>query len=871
MRSDWATEAAGRACAGWIAAAAGRPRAVLAALGLLLAAAVWAASGLRVDTDSSRMLAPELPFQARAQALNAAFPELKNTIVVAVRGPRADPVEAALTALAARLEGDPSVASVFAPSIDPFFRTHGLLYLDEAAFEAQLTRLSKSANMLARLREDQSLPGFLRAVDEARALAAAAEGFDAGALDRLYAEAAAVIAAAAEGEARSFDWTGLFGDAGPVLRVLTLTPRLDYAALNPARAAMQAAAAAVAALPPEITAEVEIGLTGDPVLRAEELRSVTATIGLSLAISVLLVALVLWLALGSLARMGLALGALLVTLVLTTGAAALAVGALNLVSVAFIVLMVGLGIDFAIHLMAHLEEDLAAEPLPGALRACGRRLGGALALTAATTAAAFLAFAGTDFIGMAQLGLIGAMGVVIAFLVAITLLPAAVALRPRLAAAPRRRAVPALPPMPRLGRLGAGLAAALGLAALLLVPQARFDADPMSLRNPEARSVAVYGWLAADPLRAPLRLSLLTETAKQASAAARALKPVVEVDGTTWLGDLVPKDQDAKLALFDIAWPSIDFAVNGEPVALAEPGSGDPAALAAALGAEGAAGRLAAALAALGAAPEPATRARVEAALFRHFPALIGRLEAQLGADRVTLESLPPALAARYLAADGRYRVEIRAAADISDPAARARFVEAVQRVAPEAGGPPDQIEGAARAVAGAMLQAVLVALAATAGLVLLAAGRVWPLVAILVPVALAGAVTAAATVLLDMPFNYANVIVLPLLIGLGVDAGVHLALRTERSAAVYATSTPRAVLASALTTIGAFATLALSDHRGTASMGVLLAIAVGAAVAMALALSPPLARLGARARGRARSRVAPAPPQPDPNEGDRR
>jgi len=94
------------------------------------------------------------------------------------------------------------------------------------------------------------------------------------------------------------------------------------------------------------------------------------------------------------------------------------------------------------------------------------------------------------------------------------------------------------------------------------------------------------------------------------------------------------------------------------------------------------------------------------------------------------------------------------------------------------------------------------------------------------------------------MPFNYANVIVLPLLIGIGVDSGIHIAIRERRApGAVFATSTPRAVLISALTTVAAFGTLAFSDHRGTASMGTLLAVAMVAAIASVFALTPWMMR----------------------------
>ncbi len=837
---------AARIAGAYIGVVAAFPRLALAALALLLALAGLGASHIAIDTDSSRMLAPDLPFQERAQAINAAFPQLKNQIVIAIRADRADPADLAAAQIAGALAGDPSVSEVFAPAADPFFERHGLLYLETDALEDRLTRLSKSANLLAALREDQTLGGFLAALDEAGQLAERAD-IPTDALDLLYGEAAAVIEATLAGRARGFAWTHALGEGEPVLRVVSVAPQLDFSRVNPAKAAMEAVALAVARVDPAVAAEVEIGVTGDPVLRAEELASVAESLPVSLALSLVIVAVVLWWGLRSVALMGVALVALVATLVLTTGLAGAAVGALNLVSVAFVVLMVGLGIDFAIHLVAHLQEDARSRPPAEALHATARALGPALLLTGASTSAAFFAFAFTDFRGMAQLGIIGGMGVIVALFVAVTLIPAVVALRPALLArapAPgglvaRRARFPT-----GLRRGAAWLALAVGLAAAVLAREARFDADPMALRDPDARSVEVWSWLADDPSRAPLRLSLLAETEAAAREAAAALEAEPAVEAAVWLADLVPDDQEAKLALVDLAWPSLDFAVSGVAVDLAEDAPGGPAAFAETLGPDGAPGRLAAALAAYEAAADPALRSRLEAALFRYFGPLVDRLAAQLEVDTVTRESLPEALVERYRAPDGRLRVEIVAAENLSDPAERTRFVAAVDAHAPEAGGPPDQIAGAAEAISGAMLEASLVALAATALMAFAAVRRATVVAAILVPVALAGAVTLAATVLLGMPLNYANIIVLPLLIGIGVDSGVHLALRAQRAGAVFATSTPRAVAASALTTIGAFATLALSDHRGTASMGTLLAIALVAAVAMAFALTPPLVRL---------------------------
>ncbi|HET7410360.1 MAG TPA: MMPL family transporter, partial [Paracoccaceae bacterium] len=667
----------------------------------------------------------------------------------------------------------------------------------------------------------------------------------------LFAEAAEVFEAHARGERRGFGWASLLqaetagATGGPVTRVVTVTPELDLTRLSPARPALDVIEAAIADLPPDIAAGVEIGITGEPALRAEELESVFGTIGISTALSLLLVALLLRAALRATGRSVVAMISLVTSLVLTAGFAAAVVGTLNLVSVAFIVLMVGLGVDFAIHILAHIAETRrGGVPPTEAVLLTGRRTGLALCLSMATTALAFLSFSITDFEGMAQLGVIGAAGTIIAFLTAATLIPAVIAFRPRTAGTvdPRREPLPAVRRMRALPYI----VLALGLAAIWPATQVRFDADPMALRNPEAPSVQAFQMLAEQPQTTPYRASVLAPSAEAAADIAARFEGVPGVARAVTIQDLIPENQDEKLFLLDIAAPSIQHAVSGQPTRLGSPPEG-PALerlqdrLA---GNPGAAGRLADRLAAYQTVRTPARDATLTEDLFRSFPLLIGRLEAMLAAGYVTEETLPAELSGRYVSPEGIYRVEVLPEKNLDSPAEISAFAATVQRVAPEATGGPVQLKAAGETVARAVLMATLLSALATSVLAWITTRRVSDTVAILLPLAIAGAITAAASVLLGMPFNYANVIVLPLMLGLGVDSGVHIALRERQMpGAVFATSTPRAVLFSALTTIAAFGTLAVSDHRGTASMGVLLSVALLAAVGSVLGLTPAIMR----------------------------
>jgi hypothetical protein len=226
--------------------------------------------------------------------------------------------------------------------------------------------------------------------------------------------------------------------------------------------------------------------------------------------------------------------------------------------------------------------------------------------------------------------------------------------------------------------------------------------------------------------------------------------------------------------------------------------------------------------------------------------ALPGRLDAlgaALEADTVTLDDLPEGLRARHLSADGRARVEIVPQDDLRDAAARRRFVDAIRTVAPEAAGAPVTITEAGRAVVRAFGEAAAYALVLIVVLLLVRLRSLWDSMMVLAPLMLAALLTVGATVALGVPFNFANVVVLPLLFGLGVASGIHMVVRARHAGAagLMATSTPRAVLFSALTTIGSFCALALSSHRGTSSMGVLLTIAITLTMACTLVVLPAL------------------------------
>jgi predicted RND superfamily exporter protein len=226
------------------------------------------------------------------------------------------------------------------------------------------------------------------------------------------------------------------------------------------------------------------------------------------------------------------------------------------------------------------------------------------------------------------------------------------------------------------------------------------------------------------------------------------------------------------------------------------------------------------------------------------FEGRIKALRTALGAGPLSVETMPPEIRSAWIAADGRARLSVYAKGDMRDQAQMAAFVAAVRKLAPDATGAPVTILESGRTVSGAFLSASLWAVLAITLALAAILRRVRDVMLVLVPLVLAGLYTLGASVMIGLAFNYANVIAVPLLMGIGVAFDIYFVMLWRAGSgpvALLQTPTARAVVFSACTTGTAFGSLALSHHAGTASMGVLLVVALGFVLLSTLIVQPAL------------------------------
>ncbi len=506
-----------------------------------------------------------------------------------------------------------------------------------------------------------------------------------------------------------------------------------------------------------------------------------------------------------------------------------------------------------------------------ALRETAHSIGGSLAICACTTAVGFFVFLPTDFRAVAELGLISGTGMFISLFLNLTLLPALLSLG-KPGVAPDHRAWldhvdAALSHLPTRHPRAVGFsAAAIGLGALLLLPAASFDHDVVRLRDSATESVMTFNDLLAERETSPWYIDVIAPDLESAPAIAARLEALDVVDRATTILDYIPKDQAEKLAILeDVALflpldPSFDPASppagRSDQLAAIERFRDvlrdsfgqvdDPELRTAALHLADTLDRF------LGQTGEDgqATRllARLEEELVGRLPEQLRRFWLALAPDAVGLADIPPDLAARMLSDDGRTRIQVLPSEDLKDRVAMDRFVDEVQAVVPDATGSAVSLLETARAIVRSLQQALVAAAIVVSLLLWVLWRRLWDTLLVMVPLALAAALTGASSVLMAQPFNFVNVVVLPLLLGIGGDSGIHLVHRHRMSAlggeAILRTSTARAILFSALTTVGSFGTLTFSSHTGMSSLGQLLTVGIVCTLVCNLIVLPALLTL---------------------------
>ncbi len=863
------------ALVGWVRFVQRRPRIVVVATGLVtLALLGYAATHLRINSDNVRLIAEHLPSRQNHEAFAALFPNLENALLIVVDGETPELARDAAELLTDRLAASTDAfTDVYLPGAGDFFDRNSLLYREVDELYDFADQMARVQPLLAELERDGSIANLASLVE--RGLDRVGDQPDdisqwSAVLDRVSRATVEVY----NEYPLAISWEEMLLRGSPLevmkRRVIVAHPILDFENVFSASVPLGVVRSLVAEAGFAPERGVTVRITGNPALNYEEMVGIAWDIGGSGVFCFFLVVGILWLALRSVRLVVTAIAALLTGLIWTAAFAAVSVGYLNLVSVTFAVLFIGLGVDFGIHFAMRYADAIrdGRDNLAAQIDSV-QEVGSSLALCALTTAIGFFVFVPTDYRGVAELGLISGVGMWFIFFLTLTLIPALLSswlpLESSSQVSGQLRFNPdAVPLLSRHSKSILRCAAVAGVAALFMLPGVRFDSNVLNMRNPDTESVQAFNdLLDQSGMASPWFVNAVAPDLESAGALSAKLDELDSVAQTITLQNYIPADQAEKREILaDISYflpkqlPSTDTAshlpVEAQVDALR--------ALHQFLGRAGATRGDSPLLVSMRLLREElglfldkigrdqnteVALASLEKILLSGLPTQLARLRLALTPEPITMDDLPASLVARLVAPDGRARVQIYPRDSLADGPAFAQFVSDVRALSPNAAGVAINLVEFAEATKSSFRQALLSAIFCIAILLWILWRRVSDVLLVFAPLLLSSMLTCAAIVLLDLPFNFANIIVIPLLLGIGVDSGIHLVHRSKHlrpsEGSLLGTTTARAVYYSAITTAVSFGTLAFSSHRGLASLGIVLTIGMGLTILCNLVVLPPL------------------------------
>lgn len=618
---------------------------------------------------------------------------------------------------------------------------------------------------------------------------------------------------------------------------------------------------------------VNVGITGEPVLEFDEMAQSQMDTTVATIVALVLVLIIFIYGYAETGRPLKATAVLIVGLAYTMGYTTLTVGHLNILTITFAPMLVGLAIDFGAHLIARFEEELRhGKSEREAITLAMVNTGQGIFTGAATTAAAFFAMGITNFKGIQEMGIIAGGGLIVCLLPMMTLLPVLL-IRGRQNVIDRTT-----PPADRRGQIerlwlnrpGAVLAVTAGLCALSAARLGRvqFDYNLLNMQSAGLPAVVFEHKLINTASNSVLYGAVVAADLEQAARLERQLTNLTTVANVRSMSQFLAEETTPKLALIrqiKADAGTVKFApLDPQPPKV-------PELLQVLFSFQGFVG-----------AAEDVVRKEGDAKLAEQFKSLKGALQAwrtalvatpaeqaarqlalyqqalleDLAETFTTLanqqasplrpEDLPDALRNRFIGVTGKYLLQVYPKADVWQRAPQEAFVKELRTVDPNVTGTPVQLLEYTTLLKDSYVKAAWYATAAIAVMVLLHFRSIVHVVLALLPVAVGTLWMVGFMGWVGIPFNPANIMTLPLVVGIGVTNGIHILNRfgEEKKPSLLARSTGLAVLVSGLTTIAGFGSLILAKHQGIESLGYVMAVGTATCMVAALTLLPAVLQL---------------------------
>jgi hopanoid biosynthesis associated RND transporter like protein HpnN len=826
---------------------------------ITITAVIYIKDNLEMSTSTTDMLSEDLHWRKLDIEYERLFPQFNDNILVVIEAKTPDQASDTAELLYSEFKNDPSFFNdIYYPALLPYFRQSAFLFLNLNELQDLSDRLAMIQPFLSSLIEDQNLRGFFNMLGNVIDAKQNGEKID---IEPFLLE----INQALEDENHQTSWQRLMKPDDKVKDTyrdfIVLQTKDNSTSLLPNEDIIEYVRATIESVKLASNTSIQVRLTGGIVLSYEELRSVSEANIQAILVSFVLVGIILSIGLGSIYLVFACLITLLFGLIATTAFATATIGELNLISVAFAVLYIGLGIDFAIHLLLRFREDkLSISNSRHALQMSITHISKSLILCAITTAIAFYSFIPTDYLGVAELGWIAGSGMFISLIFTFTFLPALLTFiksTPRLDIQ-NKHINPILEVLINIPYKHTKIILLLTLMIIVGLSfqydKIDFDTNTLNLQDPENESVQTYRDLLKDSKTSPWNGILLNKNSIDIQSFKTDIESLPLVDEVISLNDFIPKEQEDKLLIIDDInlllgtltssgrnkeinnkerldtikiiigkLDSMSTDIMGEELKSLKKNLYDLSLK-------------------LITSTNDEKINRVEQQLLKSFPGRIRTLSDALKAEYVESKNIPAEIHDRWMS-ENHYKIKISPVENLNDNAAMKRFVKELQAYDSNVIGSPIISIEAGEAVITAFKSAFTYAFIAIAILLILLVNIKTDALIILSSVFAGGVFTFGFMLLFNIPLNFANIIGLPLLLGIGIDSGIHITdrFRQEHGSQknIFMTSSSRGVFVSSLTTICSIGNLAFSSHQGTASMGLLLSIGLASMMISTMLVLP--------------------------------
>lgn len=876
---------------------------------LVAGASLWiTVNFLKFNTNRGDLVAKDLPYNQLNESYRKEFVDFDG-MIIAVEGKHPDQMTEFTEALVQKLKARQSIFSQIFYKVDmEYFKKKALLYLDMPALKdlgekiethkdflddvnisPGLNQLFKSINAeISSGMVEHLLSSFLGDQDSEEE-EQEEENDDSADLSLLISILKQMTAALHGETSYRSPWQSFLSDREESLAdkgyLISKDESMLFILLNPkatkndftgSRGSIEEVRKLIKELKPRYP-DILVGLTGGDVIASDEMVMTLADVAKASQIALVGVALLFFIFFRGVVKPLLAIFSLLVALCWAMGFTTLTIGHLNILSVVFTTILIGLGIDFGIHILERYREERSSgkEILPALERTIHGTGKGNFA-GAITTAMAFGAMTLTDFRGIAELGWIAGGGIMLCFLAMILLLPALITLEEKKRGnLYRQTALPSGEPG-KLDRFFNHYQWIIGVSVCLVVwagislKDIEFDYNILKLQAEGTEAVQYELKIIKSAKRSTWYAAVIASSLEEARQKHNAIEALSSTGKVESIVSILPDRQEEKIELIKTLAPLLDnLKVGPEDAAFSldalvqtskriifklqnretskndadsefEDGSVEEAHHWAKIFLQD-----------VQKADKKVAEERLSSyskTLFDDYREKISDLKIAAHPTPVQIDELPSTLKKRFIGKTGKFLVTVFPNINIWERDAMEEFLRQVREIAPDVTGNAVHMYESSRLMKEGYIKGGIYAIVAIFLYILFSCKNLLTTFLALLPTLVGAIWTAGIMDILDVQFNLANLVILPLIIGIGVVGGVHIIHRyreeTNKDICVLSKSTGRAVALSSLTTMVGFGSLMVADHRGIYSLGLVLTLGVGSCLVASTVVLPALLKL---------------------------